>query len=162
MLVFILLGCFIIVSIFLYIIYLLNRQNKQKSSFIKSLRSNLGSICAKHGMTFETMVPMSENFEKFVGPRENATFLGKPIDYIYFDEEKIIFVEVKTGNSRLSNRQEKIKKLIKNKSINWIELYDDGSYYIMFPEENKCEYVSQDTENSNSSPNTSLIEQKDV
>lgn len=55
-------------------------------------------------------------------------FLGKPIDYIVFNrsgDEKvseIVFLEVKTGNSQLSEREESLKKAIENKSVSWVEL----------------------------------------
>jgi predicted Holliday junction resolvase-like endonuclease len=39
-------------------------------------------------------------------------FLGDPIDGIQFTPNEIIFVEIKTGKSRLSSSQKNIKKLV--------------------------------------------------
>jgi len=65
------------------------------------------------GQTTEHLVPFLEGF-----PYEpkNCTFIGKPIDYlvINFDQGEIIFVEVKTGNAKESNRQRTIKNIIKS------------------------------------------------
>ncbi|HLC61145.1 MAG TPA: Holliday junction resolvase-like protein [Candidatus Nanoarchaeia archaeon] len=54
-------------------------------------------------------------------------FIGKPIDFIVFkgmDEKKIeevIFVEVKTGQSKLSSVEKSLKDTIQNKKISWNE-----------------------------------------
>ena len=54
-------------------------------------------------------------------------FIGKPIDFIVFkgmDEGKIdevIFVEVKTGQSKLSDVQKSLKKSVDEKKITWEE-----------------------------------------
>ncbi len=54
-------------------------------------------------------------------------FLGKPIDFLVFqgmDQKEInnvIFVEVKSGNSKLSQQERKLKDAIKNKRVSWQE-----------------------------------------
>ena len=54
-------------------------------------------------------------------------FLGKPIDFIVFkglDDKKIdevVFVEVKSGKSKLSNVEKSLKEAIKNKKVKWEE-----------------------------------------
>ena len=54
-------------------------------------------------------------------------FLGAPIDFICFsgiDEknvEEIIFIEVKSGNSKLNQNEKSIKKTIENKKVRFIE-----------------------------------------
>jgi len=45
-----------------------------------------------------------------------------PIDYIIFEEDKIVFLEVKSGESRLSQKQTNIKRLIKEGKIEWDEM----------------------------------------
>jgi predicted Holliday junction resolvase-like endonuclease len=44
------------------------------------------------------------------------------IDYIIFEEDKIIFLEIKSGNSQLSFKQRNIKKLIKEGKVEWDEM----------------------------------------
>ena len=51
----------------------------------------------------------------------NFRFIGTPIDGIQFEDDKIIFVEFKAGDSRLTAKQEKIKDLINKKKVNWEE-----------------------------------------
>ena len=54
-------------------------------------------------------------------------FMGKPIDFIVFkrmDEKKInevVFVEVKSGNSKLSQQEKNLKETIKNKRVKFVE-----------------------------------------
>ena len=41
-----------------------------------------------------------------------ARFIGEPLDFIHFDEDKITFVEVKSGKSQLSKKQRVLRDLI--------------------------------------------------
>ena len=56
-----------------------------------------------------------------------ARFIGKPIDFIVFkgmDEKKIdevVFVEVKTGQSKLSDVEKSLKSTIEDKKVSWHE-----------------------------------------
>lgn len=84
---------------------------------IKRYKYGVKSAYVKFGKTFEHFAPFTKQFNK-----ENAKFLGEPIDYICFDEDKIRFIEVKTGNSQLSHKQNKIKKMIENKQIEFKEV----------------------------------------
>lgn len=45
-------------------------------------------------------------------------FIGDPLDFVIFDPDKeIVFVEVKSGNSKLSPKQHKLKKLIEDGKV---------------------------------------------
>ncbi|MBD3209235.1 hypothetical protein GF367_02345 [Candidatus Woesearchaeota archaeon] len=56
-----------------------------------------------------------------------ARFLGKPIDFLVFkglDEkhvEKIIFVEVKSGGSRLNTAERSLRDAVQEKKVSWQE-----------------------------------------
>lgn len=64
------------------------------------------------GQMTEHLVPFLDGFTH--DPKD-CHFLGMPIDLICFDfdQGKITFIEVKTGNARESERQKKIKNMIK-------------------------------------------------
>jgi len=55
-------------------------------------------------------------------------FLGNPVDYIVFqglheDEiEKVTFLEVKTGDSKLTKREKSLKEAIERKKVYWKEI----------------------------------------
>lgn len=47
-------------------------------------------------------------------------FLGNPIDGIQFNNDEVIFVEMKTGKARLSNVQKSVKRLIKEGKVRFV------------------------------------------
>jgi len=71
------------------------------------------------GQIAEQMAPFLEDFP--YDPKK-ASFLGNPIDFVVFDEEGVHFVEVKSGKSRLSSVQRRIRDSIKAGSVSF-ELY---------------------------------------
>ncbi|MBT7238132.1 hypothetical protein HN865_04750, partial [Candidatus Woesearchaeota archaeon] len=75
-------------------------------STVKESKSKLISAYVKFGKSFEHFTPFAKNFP---GTLENTTFLGMPIDFISFEEDCIIFIEIKTGESQLSPKQKRIK-----------------------------------------------------
>ncbi|MGD9276558.1 MAG: Holliday junction resolvase-like protein [Candidatus Pacearchaeota archaeon] len=85
---------------------------------IKKSRAVLG------GQFSEQLAPYLPNFPYL--PTE-CKFLGKPIDLICFkglDEkeiDEIIFIEVKSGKSRLNSVEKKLKKAINEKKVKWRE-----------------------------------------
>lgn len=50
---------------------------------------------------------------------KNFRFLGNPVDGIQFNEDELVFVEIKTGKSQLSKNQRVIRDLIKEGKIRW-------------------------------------------
>ncbi len=93
-----------------------NGQQEYKTLLSQKKRSevNLGYIVEK-------LAPFLKNFGDEYDSK-NLTFLGKPIDYLHFGEDKITFIEVKSGNSRLTKSQRKIKHLIKAGKVTWHEV----------------------------------------
>jgi predicted Holliday junction resolvase-like endonuclease len=91
--------------------------NYRKDAIMKS-RAVLG------GQFSEQLAPYLPNFQYL--PTE-CKFLGKPIDFIVFkgmDEKKIdeiVFVEVKSGNSKLNAHEKNLKDTINKKRIKWVE-----------------------------------------
>lgn len=52
---------------------------------------------------------------------ENFRFIGDPIDGIQFEEDRIIFVEFKTDQTKSNPMKNKIKELVENGKIEWFE-----------------------------------------
>ena len=86
---------------------------------ILKLEKNIRSVNVKHGYQFESFVPFMKNYP---GEKENSVFIGKPVDFISFDQNNIKFIEVKTGKSMLNEKQRRIKELVLNKKVEWHEL----------------------------------------
>ena len=74
------------------------------------------------GHIAEKLAPFLEDFTY---DPSNASFLGQPIDYVVFEDEEIVFVEIKSGNAKLSPKQRHIKELIQNKCVSWKEIRID-------------------------------------
>ncbi len=76
------------------------------------------------GKTLEKLIPF---LEKFKHNSHDVKWLGDPIDLVVFDgysegnPQKITFLEVKSGNSKLTPNQNKIKKLVEKKKVEWEE-----------------------------------------
>ena len=89
-------------------------KNRNLLSQKKSSETRLGTIG-------EQLVPFLS------GCRHNPSdmiFLGRPIDYVVinFDQGEIIFLEVKTGNSKPSERQKVIKNIIRSGRVYYEEI----------------------------------------
>lgn len=76
------------------------------------------------GQAAEQIAPYLKDFPFYPG---DCRFLGSPIDLIAFvgntkkNVEKVVFIEIKTGESRLSLRQRQIKEAIQEGQVEWLE-----------------------------------------
>jgi len=77
------------------------------------------------GKTLEKLVPFLKNFNH---SPHNVRWLGDPVDLIVFDgvsednPQKITFVEVKFGKSELTEKQKKIRQIVKEGKVFWEEI----------------------------------------
>ena len=85
----------------------------------KKVVSQKKSSEVRLGLISETLAPFLDQFD--FDP-ENCIFLGKPIDYISFEDEIITFIEVKSGQAQLSTKQRHIRDLVKDKQIAWKQI----------------------------------------
>lgn len=114
---FIILG--LVVILLLFTVYAQHIRIKRLTRYWKAEKDTKMSLAVKHGMTMEHLVPWAQNFP---GDPRTFRFIGDPIDGVIFGKEKIIFVEFKTGNSQLSERQKQIRELVRQKKIEWHEV----------------------------------------
>ena len=106
--------------------YVMNKKLTELISELKQTQFSLRSAYVKFGKSFEHFVPFIKNFP---GDVEKTQFLGMPIDFISFDKDKIRFIEVKTGSSQLNPNQKRVKKLIDEKKVEFLEVRYDGTKY---------------------------------
>ena len=85
----------------------------------KKVVSQKKSSEVRVGHIAETLAPFLDQFD--FDP-ENCIFLGRPIDYISFEDEVVTLIEVKSGKSQLNSKQRHIRDLIKNKQVAWKEI----------------------------------------
>lgn len=103
-----------------YLAYRLNKKSKDLESQLKKITFSLRSAYVKFGKTFEQFAPFTKNFTQ--EEKNGFTFLGMPIDGVIFGEDKIKFVEIKTGESQLSGKQKRIKKMVENGQVEFMEV----------------------------------------
>lgn len=95
------------------------KEKEIRADAIKKSRAVLG------GKFSENIAPYLPNFK--YNPSD-ARFIGAPIDFVIFDGlsnedlKEIIFLEVKSANSKLSKREAKIREKIREGKVKW-ELY---------------------------------------
>jgi len=93
--------------------------NKYRKLYLAEKRKK-ASISVKHGKFLEHYIPWIKKI--FPHDPQRFRFIGNPIDGILFGEDRIIFMEFKTGKSRLSSSQVRIKNLVENKKVEWREI----------------------------------------
>jgi predicted Holliday junction resolvase-like endonuclease len=94
----------------------LKKQSKKLLSQKKQSEIRVGQIA-------EHFVPLLKEFKY---NRKQARFLASPIDFIIFEEDEIIFMEVKTGKSQLNKNQRRIRGQVKEKKVRWEVLRING------------------------------------
>jgi predicted Holliday junction resolvase-like endonuclease len=62
----------------------------------------------------------------------NFRFLGNPVDGIQFNDDEIVFVEIKTGGARLSKPQKNFRDLVKSGKVSFatFKITEDGTKLI--------------------------------
>ncbi|MEM5875388.1 MAG: Holliday junction resolvase-like protein [Candidatus Aenigmatarchaeota archaeon] len=127
----------LITFLFLTTIYFLIKNLEWKFKFEDRVRKHIEEIEEKikreaiersarslSGKTVEKLVPIIKTFKH--NPHD-VRWLGDPIDFIVFDglsEGKvkgITFVEVKSGKSKLNERERKIREAVEKKKVYWEE-----------------------------------------
>jgi len=86
------------------------KQYHKELHFRKSSEVRLGKIG-------ENLAPFTKSWP---WDPKNFRFLGNPIDGVQFNEDGIIFVEIKTGGARLSKSQKDFRDLVKAGKVSFV------------------------------------------
>jgi predicted Holliday junction resolvase-like endonuclease len=119
---------FIIITLF----YIMGKKvgelsaNKNWEHNMPSLRKEIAKSSRSiiKGQVTEQIAPFLPGFP--FDPAE-CKFIGSPIDFVVFqalDDPKntsVVFVEVKTGQSKLNNNEKNLKEAIEKKRVSWHE-----------------------------------------
>ena len=109
---------FAIVVLCVVVVVLYLRLNYVEGKLSDTL-SRKQSQSTRYGQIFEQMVPFSKDFPY---DSKKFRFIGDPIDGVVFDDDKIVFCEIKMNQSVLSPRQKSIKKMVDDKRVYWKEI----------------------------------------
>lgn len=87
---------------------------RRKTAQLKEISFRKNSLSSRYGKLTEQFMPFLKDYP--YNP-ENFHFLGAPLDGIQFEDDKIIFIEFKTANSKLSENQKRLAELIWQKKV---------------------------------------------
>ncbi|MBU0907176.1 MAG: hypothetical protein KKD18_01395 [Nanoarchaeota archaeon] len=100
-------------------------KDSEKVIRLKSVSSSRRSLVGKF---IERFVPF---LSKVPYEPSDMHFIGSPIDYIVFEGlhednvQRVVFVEVKTGESKLTKREKSLKEAVERKKVSWKEINVD-------------------------------------
>lgn len=92
-------------------------QLKNLQTDYNNLVSSRKSSETRLGLIAEQLAPILDAFP--IKDTQDIHFFGQPIDYIAFNDEGVHFIEIKSGNARLSPKQARIKEQIQNGNVFW-------------------------------------------
>ena len=104
----------IIVMVLIFIIRYLWLKNCVLRRRIEDTLSQKQSQSVRYGKMTEQFLPF---LQAYPYNEQNFRFLGSPIDGIQFEEDRIIFTEFKAADSKLTQKQKKIRELVGNKKV---------------------------------------------
>ena len=117
-----LLQVFLIIIVGLLVFWSFLRE-KKSSKNLKSMQNDFNKLNhQKKSSEVRIAEQLAPFLEKFPYDPKKISFLGNPIDYVYFGDDKVTIIEIKSGNARLSKKQRAIKKLIMEGKVEWDEI----------------------------------------
>ncbi len=105
-----------VIVVFTLIIRWLNRIHNEQLMALDSQKRSLSTV---YGKTTEQFAPF---MDRYPFNSQDFRFIGTPVDGIQFEEDRVVFVEIKAGRSAgLSPKQARIKRLIQDRKVEWFE-----------------------------------------
>ena len=106
------------------------KQDLHKRCESISQRSEVLTKATNIGSILERLAP---SLKAFRFERNDCRSLFEPIDYLIFEGltqkkkvERIVFVDVKTGDAKLNPKQKRIKELVGQKQVRWARYNQEG------------------------------------
>lgn len=94
------------------------KRNQVLQEKLEDLAFKKQSLSSKYGKMTEQFLPF---LEEYPYDPQNFRFIGSPIDGVQFEKDKIVLVEFKAANSKMTEKQERIKNLIDKKRVEFEE-----------------------------------------
>jgi predicted Holliday junction resolvase-like endonuclease len=112
---------------FIIIYLILNYKFQKKLDSILKYEREDAIKRSRSVLTGQFSEQIAPYFPDFPYSPTECKFLGKPIDFIVFrggdenDIKEIIFLEIKSGNSKLNKQEKNLKETILAKRVKWVE-----------------------------------------
>ena len=115
-----------IIAVLCLIIFFLVLLYRRAWHELNALKYSKQSLASKYGKMTEQFMPFIKDYPY---DPQSFRFLGNPIDGVQFEPDRVVFVEFKSGDSRLSAKQKAIKDLILDKKVEFreVRINDDSS-----------------------------------
>lgn len=85
---------------------------------LREVESSKQSLSTTYGRITEQWAPFMAGYP--YEPR-NFRFLGSPVDGVQFEADKIVFVEFKANESRLTPGENRLRQLVEAGRVEWME-----------------------------------------
>lgn len=108
----------LIIVVLIFLLFFLFKKSSSLYNELSHVRFSKNSQSIRYGKISEQFFPLTESFPY---EKESFRFIGSPIDGIAFTDDEIVFCEFKAANSKLSQKQKRIKELIQKRQVNWRE-----------------------------------------
>ena len=89
------------------------------ASKISTEKSKAQSRSTRYGQITEQFLPLVQSYP--YDPKQ-FRFLGSPIDGVGFEEDKILLTEFKVADSQLTTRQRRIRDMVKDNKVEFVEV----------------------------------------
>ena len=124
---------FFAISLWLFGLYNRALAEKQKiqEKYNKELHHRKSSE-VRLGKIGENLAPFTKEWP---WDPNNFRFLGNPVDGVQFNDDEIIFVEIKTGGARLSRSQKTFRDIVKAGKVTFVtfKITDNGTKLLWEP-----------------------------
>ena len=74
------------------------------------------------GLIAEQFAPFTRRFDDLGWDPQEFKFLGRPVDGVQFQDDEVIIVEFKTGDSQMTTRQRQIKRMVAEGKVRFEEI----------------------------------------
>jgi predicted Holliday junction resolvase-like endonuclease len=95
-----------------------HKKVKKIGESLKEIEKRGRSLSSTYGRITEQFAPFISSYPY---DPQDFRFIGSPIDGVQFNDDGIIFIEVKSSRSRLSEREKKVKELVERGMVSWME-----------------------------------------
>lgn len=92
---------------------------------LRELASSKQSLATTYGRITEQWAPF---MARYPHNPQNFRFLGSPVDGVQFEDDKVVFVEFKSNTSKLTPLQQRIRDLVQQGKVEWLEVrFEDAN-----------------------------------
>ena len=89
---------------------------------LRDAASRLQGARVDRGLIAEQFAPFTKRFDDLEWDPQEFKFLGRPVDGVQFQDDEVIIVEFKTGDSQMTMRQRQIKRMVAEDKVRFEEI----------------------------------------